>query len=259
MTDYLFSAIARPHLRIFLKPFISDDVSCAALQQQLQLPCKYFIWLWLNICFAGTRQPVLDLDSCQDNSHLRACQYLEVHLYQSPASISRDISPSCVHVKWIFSMKNSLVEQDFPSHVPHAQLQWTCAAQMMAICRNRRCPSSARPEWELTAACFFQGKSKQGPECESFRNSIVLLLSGEWSYSLPQWKLPCALTVMVLISLCPGEDKIDFFFLPEPDLIQYKIFYGGNTHAVCIKTQVEKEATSSITGQQKILIGHLGK
>lgn len=109
----------------------------------------------------------------------------------------------------------------------------------------------ARPEWELTAAGFFQRKSKQGLGCESFRNSIILLLSGEWSYSLPQWKLLCALAVIVLISLCPGEDKIDFFFLPKFDLMQDKIFYKGNTHTVCIKIQAEKEATSSITGQQK--------
>lgn len=64
---------------------------------------------------------------------------------------------------------------------------------------------------------------------------------------------------MILISLCPGEDKIDFFFLPGFDLMQDKIFYRGNTHAVCIKIQVEKEATSSITGQQKIIRGELGK
>lgn len=64
---------------------------------------------------------------------------------------------------------------------------------------------------------------------------------------------------MVLISLCPGENKMDFFFLPEFDLMQDKIFYRGSTHAVCIKVQVEKEATSSITGQTKIIIGELGK
>lgn len=128
------------------------------------------------------------------------------------SSINWDISPLCVHVKWILSRKNSLVEQGFPSHVlllsssKHVQHRpWQHAGT-----EGVHLLEEARPEWELPAAGSFQRKSKQGLECESFRNSIILLLSGEWSYSLPQWKLPCALTVMVLISLCPGEDKMDF-------------------------------------------------
>ena len=60
---------------------------------------------------------------------------------------------------------------------------------------------------------------------------------------------------MVLISFCPGEDKVDFF--PEFDLIPDKIFKSGNTHAVCIKMQTEKEAMSSITQGQKITRGEL--
>lgn len=131
---------------------------------------------------------MLDLDSCQDNSHLRACQCLEVHLNQFPASINWDISLLCVHVRWIFSRKSSLVEQGFPSHVllfsssrhvQHRRWQYAGTEGVHLL-------EEAGPEWELAAAGFFQRKSKQGLECESFRNSIMLLLSGECSYSPPQ-------------------------------------------------------------------------
>lgn len=136
----------------------------------------------------------------------------------------------------------------------HVQLQQTCATHTMAICKNRRCPSSWRSKaWMGTDWCRFPSKENQNkhPECESFRNIIFLLLSREWSYSLPPWKLPYTLPVMVSISFSPGEDKVDFS-PREFDLTPDKICKISDTCTVCIKMQMEKEAMSSITQGQKI-------
>lgn len=78
--------------------------------------------------------------------------------------------------------------------------------------------------WLVQVSC--KENQNKCPECESFRNSIFLLLGREWSYSLPPWKLPSSLTVRVLISFCPGDDNMDFF-PPEFDLIPDKIFKSG--------------------------------